>query len=587
MPNKPASVKNKELATEISKKIKTARNWRLPLQDKWDRFYELYRSSTNANDGLPWQSNIFVPYVFSTVETIIPKLVSSRPKINIIPREESDVPYAKVQSLLIDYQWDQSKMDEILPDATRQALIYGTSILKVHWEKRIETIKKEVPIDEEMPELGMTEVEVEEVVENHPVIELVDLYDFFWDPKGYSIETCSWVAHRIYRSYDYLLQMQKQGLYKNVTLLKDVAKKTYQGETDKSFRNTSSDINDPRTVSFNSENEDNIELIEYWENDRVIVIANREIIIRDDEKPFNHGCKPFVKFTDQSVPKEFCGIGEVEPIETLQNELNDLRNQRRDNVSLILNKMWKVKNGADVDEDELVSDVGGIVHTNDMDGVEPLYSPDIPNSSYREETLIKADIQQSSGITDYTKGTSSDALANETATGISLMQEAGNSRINLKMMNLEIAIRKLGELIISLNNQFITDEMAIRITGIGDLQWLTIKPEEVKDNFDVIVESGPRIAQNDAIARRQTLELFQMFAGDPDINQIELKRMVLEKFDTKNLDKLLSPPQPMMGEGMSQGELGQVPLSTPPGGAPGVAVQEDLNQMGEMQKALE
>ena len=34
-------------------------------------------------------------------------------------------------------------------------------------------------------------------------------------------------------------------------------------------------------------------------------------------------------------------LGEIEPIEYLQYELNDTRNQRMDNVNLIINRMWK------------------------------------------------------------------------------------------------------------------------------------------------------------------------------------------------------------------------------------------------------
>lgn len=581
MPSKPKSVLNEELASEIVSRYTAARNWRSTLKNKWDDFYNLYRGELDDSTKQVWQGRVFVPYAFSTVETIVPRIVAGRPQIDVIPREEGDADYAKVQGYLLDYFWDQMGMDDKLPDMVRQMLIYGTSIIKVLWDKQIEQVKQEVEIDPEMPEVGTTQEKVEKVTYNQPLIELVDLYDFFWDPKGYDIDTCAWVIHRTHRSYDYLLKMQKQGLYKNVRLLEKDKKRPYQGETDKSKRHSVQNTTNPLTINTDSTKEANIELLEYWEDDRVVTIANRRVVIREDDNPFMHGKKPFVRLVDQSMPKEFCGMGEIEPIEELQKELNDLRNQRRDNASLILNKMWKVKNGANVDEDELVSDVGGVVHTDDMDGVEPLYSPEIPNSSYREETLIKADIQQTTGITDYTKGVASEALANETATGISLMQEAGNARLKLKMMNVESAIKQIGEFIISLSKQFITEELSIRILGQGQPQWLLVKPEEVKDNFDLIVESGPRLLENDAIAKRQALELFQMFANDQYINQLELRKYILEAFNAKNIDKLLG----MNGSAAEAGiDLNQVPLTTPPGGVPAIS-GGDLNQSGEMQKA--
>lgn len=583
MLKKPKSVSNQELANEIVSRYITARTWREPLKQKWDNYYDLYRGVLDSRTKAAWQAQIFVPYVFSTIETIVPRIVAGRPKINVIPREEGDNDYARVQGHLLDYFWDQMKMDEQLPDIVRQMLIYGTSIVKLIWTKRLEEVEEEIPNDPNFPELGQESVKVDKEVENHPVVEMVDLYDFFWDPKGFDIDSCGWVAHRTYRSYDYLMKMQKQGLYKNIPLLEKDKNTPFMGETDKTSRNINT--NDPQATSGKSDKEANIELIEYWEDDRVVTIANRKVVIRDEKNPFAHGKKPFVRFVDQSLPKEFCGVGEVEPIETLQKELNDMRNQRMDNASLILNRMWLVLNGANVDENELVSDVGGIIHTDKLEGVQPIYSPEIPNSSYREETLIKADIQQATGVTDYTKGIASEALANETATGISMMQEAGNSRLKLKMMNIEAGIREIGSLTISLSKQFITEDMAIRILGDTEPQWLLVKPEELKDNFDLIVEAGPRLLENDAIAKRQALELFQMFAGDQLIDQLELRRYILQAFNAKNINKLLGQSETPLPPEMA-GDLNQVPLTTPPGGVPGISKQADLNQMGIMQEAL-
>ena len=77
-----------------------------------------------------------------------------------------------------------------------------------------------------------------------------------------------------------------------------------------------------------------VELLEYWEDDRVVTIANRAVIIREAKNPFYHGKKPFVHIINNVVPHEFYGLGEVEPLERLQHELNAKRNQRLDAVNL-------------------------------------------------------------------------------------------------------------------------------------------------------------------------------------------------------------------------------------------------------------
>ena len=58
--------------------------------------------------------------------------------------------------------------------------------------------------------------------------------------------------------------------------------------------------------------------------------------------------KPFIKIVDTIDPHNFYGIGEIEPIEHLQHELNTIRNMRMDNINLIINRMWTVKNSADI-----------------------------------------------------------------------------------------------------------------------------------------------------------------------------------------------------------------------------------------------
>jgi len=105
------------------------------------------------------------------------------------------------------------------------------------------------------------------------------------------------------------------------------------------------------------------------------------------------------------------------------------------------------------------------VHTNSMDGIEALQMPDVTSSSYNEETLIKGDIQQTTGVSDFTRGVGTEALGNETATGISLIQEAGNARFRLKIRNLESAIEQIGSMMVSLNEQFLSEDKVIRIMG--------------------------------------------------------------------------------------------------------------------------
>lgn len=565
---------NEQLAHDIVEKFTTALAWREPFKNKWDRFYKLYRSDLEETN-YPWQSNLFIPYSFSTVETLVPRLVSNRPEIDIMPREQADEDHAKVMKSLIDYQWDIMDMNTIIPDAVKEMAIYGTCILKVSWKTVSKQVIRNEQADENLPEAGSIETKKEETLYDAPSVELVDLYDFYWDPNGTDIDTCKWVFHRSMRHKDHIKDLAKQGIYKNVNLVLQEDGFSITDDDQKSMRRATIGISLPPDDS------DMVELLEYWEDGKVCTIANRKYVIREEENPYRHGKKIFVRCVDQKVPHEFCGIGELEPIESLQYELNDRRNQRMDNVTLALNRMWAVQNGQGVDEDELVSDAGGVVHMNTPGAVQPLDFPDVTSSSYQEETLIKGDIQQTSGISDYTQGVgNSGSLANDTATGISLIQEAGNSRFRLKAQNIEdMLIKRLGELMVSMNEQFITEPQVLRIAGDDGVSFQTVAPDEIAGNFDVQVVAGSTLPNNEAVNNKQVMEMFQLFQGNPAVDQKELIKMVLKSINPKvNLEKLVPAPDKTALAGVSglPGTGGEQQVA---GNAPqGQPTQQSINQ---------
>jgi hypothetical protein len=356
---KPSATRAKEnidIAHDVVEKFIQSLTWREPYKTKWDRFYKMYRGVLEETN-YPWQSNVWVPVSFSTVETVVPRLVSNRPQI------------------------DKMGMNVILPEAVKEMCIYGTTILKVFWLKKEGNIFQKEMVDENMPEIGTVTTDKEGIIYNGPKCEVVDLYDFFIDPRATTIDEAEWVIHRTVRSYEYIMGMAKEGKYKNTQLLKD-SSSFASNDDQKSERRSAIGLSLPDTMK----NQNLVELLECWWDDRIVTIANRSIVIREDKNPYKHGKKPFVACVDQKVPHEFYGTGELEPIETLQYELNDRRNQRMDNVTLVLNRMWKVVNGMGVDEDELVSGAGGVVHMDNSGAVDVFPMQDVTSSSYQEDS---------------------------------------------------------------------------------------------------------------------------------------------------------------------------------------------------------
>jgi hypothetical protein len=80
-------------------------------------------------------------------------------------------------------------------------------------------------------------------------------------------------------------------------------------------------------------------------------------------------------------------------VKPLQDEANDIQNQRSDNVKLVLNKRWIAKRGKNVDLASLVRNVpGGITLADDPEtDIKEVEWADVTSSSYLEQDRIDAD----------------------------------------------------------------------------------------------------------------------------------------------------------------------------------------------------
>lgn len=106
-----------------------------------------------------------------------------------------------------------------------------------------------------------------------------------------------------------------------------------------------------------------------------------------------HGVRPYVMGkvnieTHKPIPSSVPTL-----VKPLQEEANDLQNQRMDNVKLVLNKRWFAKRGKNVDLASLVRNVpGGITLLDDPElDVKEITWPDVTQSSYLEQDRVDGD----------------------------------------------------------------------------------------------------------------------------------------------------------------------------------------------------
>ena len=80
----------------------------------------------------------------------------------------------------------------------------------------------------------------------------------------------------------------------------------------------------------------------------------------------------------------------------LQDETNEIANQRIDNVKFVLNKKWFVKRGKEADVNGLIRNVpGGVVMLDDpVDDVREISWPDVTGSSFQEHQVMSLEMDE-------------------------------------------------------------------------------------------------------------------------------------------------------------------------------------------------
>ncbi len=448
-------------------------------QTKWQQYLNTYIQKHETNSKREYRSQIYVPLAFQQIRTLVPFLMStifnSDPLFKMVDATGLRPDEKMAIEKLIDRQCYEMDFYSRLNEFLLGMCIYGTAIAKVYWENDVQPVTKtrktvktkytdvlgmKVPSGFQTVEESYTE---DKINYDGPVFENIDLWHFFIDPKADRLEGY-WKGHLIERSLE---EMKGSKRYKNLDQLEALLNVTTStNQEDKQVQ----DLKRAEGVRVDEQREDKkgcIKLLEYWVEDdsRCYVVAlDYGVIVSEKKNPFKHGQSPFVSAAFQPVPHSFFGMGVPEIVYGLQRNVNTITNQRNDNLSLIINRMWKYKRDGSINPSQLKSVPGGLIPVDEMDSVEPLELKDVTQNAYLEVQANKSEAQEAIG-TKYLSGANPTG-SNRTATGVRLNQNAEASSI-MGIFNLleETCLRPMVDMIYSMNDQFLDRDVAVEIIG--------------------------------------------------------------------------------------------------------------------------
>lgn len=506
----------------------------------WEDCFKLY-NNTRVKKSYQGITDTFVPMTFSTIETMVAALFSSKPKFSYIPPQEKPDQSTEILNALLDYYWDKDKWNIKCISWGRSMLSYGTGVVYLYWN-----------ID-------------------HPCMINVPLRDFFIDPTATSLETARFMGRRYLTTLDELKSFEvvdpdtgeMKPKYKNLGKVGSMGSSDDQ-ETDKEMK----DMFYGSTVA--EAHKKQVEVIEWHTEDKIVSVANRSVIIEDGDNYFKSrakqlgdenakGMMPFAvqrDFIDESL---FYGRGEIEVMMPQQELLNDITNQNIDSITYTLNQMYTIDpKYAHLTEE--IENLPGAVYPVPKDTLMPIQQRPIPREAFNERMNLKNEIRETVATNETVKGVSDESAA--TATEINAQIAGAGQRLGLKVTQIENeGFHQVARIVFEMIKLYVNEPQMVRIVGDDGTRWEEFDPIEFQDgNYEPRVMLQSTLDAQENKDSTQTKEILAAFLGDPEINQRELKKFALSrafKLDPDEVETLLNPEG--MGMDMGMGMPGELP----------------------------
>ena len=260
---------------------------------------------------------------------------------------------------------------------------------------------------------------------------------------------------------------------------------------------------------------------------------------------YMHGKRPFVALAPIPRPGRFYGKSVCELLRTVQEELNAQHNQRNDQITLRLSPPFYRVRTADVrDQDHRTGpDAEWIVDTPKDVGI--LELPDVPLSSWQEESLLANYGTMVIGQSNPMMGTQSGSR--RTAKEVTQTAASSNVRLDLMAARIREAAKAVFWQIHYLKLQYGPDEQEITAQVNGAPQRLKISKKILALDYDLGITGmgGPLDKQG---RQQEMMLVYSMLTQNPIVakNPMHLyavTRMVLEAIGVPDIQTLIGTPE--------------------------------------------
>lgn len=577
-----------EVVQEVKRQFQEAFDFKQPYAKDWGKWYLLYAGRHWDGRQPEWMSTPVVNLTFSVIQTILPILTDSRPQISIIPRRPEMEHTSSILRQIVEWLWERNDLDVLLPKVMLNTLIFGNGFLKVIWD----------PAKAE----GQGDVKVVPIDPSH----------IFVSPFARSLEEADYIIHAENLPVSLVKRMFPGTTVKAVgaeeprlTLNRTV---TSQGPSRSGINDTVRSTDGSAVYGYGSGGSEHstgdsdtkiVTVYERWERrDGKIwqtVVANDKILL-DAPSPFSSDSFPFVHFVDHPCTWTFWAMGEVQQVERLQIEINRRRGHILDILRYTASPIMVVDPASGLDYASLRARPGLVIPAEGgLQSVGWLQPPVIPQALFEINEVDKRDFDVVLGNVDVLQGRRPAGV--EAGVAIEMLQEAANVRMRLKVRNMENSLRKLGELMVKMVQQFYDTQRVFMIAGnetlmaekpLNEDMWLTINqmtqaspegqpmgmenqiPPPGDAQFDVRIGPGSTLPVSRSHEFQKALTLYSM--------QILDDEGVMKRSGFPRWDEELARSRNFWGMKMMQAQQAEAPAAGAEEPVPEEASQDEINQ---------
>ena len=491
----------------------------------------------------------FVSYDFwSVVQWAIPVIMNSffggsDEAVVIVGRNEEDVQRAELLKALISFQlMTQNKGFLVLWDWFTDAFQYNLGAVKIWWERiedwdeaKIEycDISRLMLLQADQwceilyaspPDMyGQCQVayRIGRLKSNKPIIEPVRVTDLRWSPEAKSLKDANFVAHRQMVTADHLRKQAKAGVY-DARAVERAIENAGSGKV--IYGQFEVELNDETDQRPNDE-EGARALYELYEcyikldingdgmlEDALVSVVGEELL-RVTENPYSR--VPIFTLSPVRDPfKVLSNLSLAEIVGEIQTIKTGLIRQMLINTVNTNFQRWFIDGDGvdlkDIQENKQYIKVRGrdprtVVFPFPQNTIAP-WTMDMLES-------LEGALEQTTGRTRYNQGTDAESL-NKTATGISLLQQASEQRIDyIVRVFAETGVSEALRFLVELNQRYIDQPTVIRLKN----QMLQVTPDDLRGEYDIDVNTEAGIGK-----RQQTIQNLQYYLSQiaPDGMQI-------------------------------------------------------------------